>query len=73
MIFLLLIQWEFDYIDKNKNDVIDKDEMDKIFDDVRDYEPCIYGFLMSCDQNGKEGIERREWDSCFPKTAGRVS
>ena len=35
------------------------------------YEPCIYGFLLSCEQNGKEGIEKREWDACFPLTAGK--
>ena len=38
--------------------------------DLSDGEPCIQGFLLSCDQNSKKGIEKHEWDSCFPKTAG---
>jgi len=65
-----VLSWEFDYIDKNKNDVLDTDEIDRVFADVLNYEPCIYGFLLSCEQNGKEGIEKREWDACFPLTAG---
>lgn len=65
-----ILEWEFEYSDKNNNDVIDKDEMNRIMADLSDGEPCIQGFLLSCDQNGKEGIEKHEWDSCFPKTAG---
>ena len=52
--------------------MLDKDEVDRIFVDLLKAEPCIEGFLLSCDQNGKEGIERREWDYCFPKTAGNT-
>ncbi|KAJ7389984.1 hypothetical protein OS493_028039 [Desmophyllum pertusum] len=62
-----ILSWEFEYIDQNKNDVLDTAEMQEVFDDVLDFEPCLYGFLKSCDLNGREGIERREWDSCFPK------
>ncbi|KAM7448496.1 hypothetical protein ABFA07_003418 [Porites harrisoni] len=65
-----ILSWEFDYIDKNKNNVLDNEEVGRIFFDLLNAEPCIEGFLLSCDQNEKEGIERREWDSCFPKTAG---
>ena len=72
-LFLFIIfQWEFDYIDKNKNNVLDNEEVGRIFFDLLNAEPCIEGFLLSCDQNEKEGIERREWDSCFPKTAGNI-
>ena len=70
--FFTFFQWEFDYIDKNKNNVLDNEEVGRIFFDLLNVEPCIEGFLLSCDQNEKEGIERREWDFCFPKTAGNI-
>ena len=66
--FLLLFQWEFEYIDRDKNNVLDTAEIQDVFSDVLDFEPCLYGFLKSCDLNEKEGIDKREWDFCFPKT-----
>ncbi|KAL9968224.1 hypothetical protein ACROYT_G026574 [Oculina patagonica] len=63
-----VLSWEFEYIDKNNNNVLDTAEIQEVFNDVLDFEPCLYGFLESCDQNGREGIDKREWDSCFPKT-----
>lgn len=65
-----VLTWEFDFVDKNKNNVLDNEEKARILDNVLQYEPCIDGFLESCDQNGNGGIERREWDSCFPVTSG---
>ena len=64
-------QWEFDYIDKDNNTILDTAEIDEVFDDALDFEPCLYGFLKSCDQNGREGIDKREWDFCFPVTGNR--
>ena len=66
--FLLLFQWEFEYIDRDKNNVLDTAEIQDVFSDVLDFEPCLYGFLKSCDLNEKEGIDKREWDFCFPNT-----
>ncbi|RMX38965.1 hypothetical protein pdam_00008178 [Pocillopora damicornis] len=60
--------WEFEYIDRDKNNVLDTAEIQDVFSDVLDFEPCLYGFLKSCDLNEKEGIDKREWDFCFPKT-----
>lgn len=65
-----VLSWEFEYIDKDGNNILDAAEIDDVFDDVLDFEPCLYGFLKSCDLNGREGIEKREWDYCFPVTAG---
>lgn len=65
-----VLSWEFDYIDKDNNTILDTAEIDEVFDDALDFEPCLYGFLKSCDQNGREGIDKREWDFCFPVTAG---
>lgn len=66
--FHLLFQWEFEYIDRDKNNVLDTAEIQDVFSDVLDFEPCLYGFLKSCDLNEKEGIDKREWDFCFPNT-----
>lgn len=63
-----ILSWEFEYIDRDKNNVLDTAEIQDVFNDVLGYEPCLYGFLKSCDLNEKEGIEKREWDFCFPKT-----
>ena len=65
------MQWEFEYIDKDNNNILDTAEIDEVFDDVLNLEPCLYGFLKSCDLNGREGIDKREWDSCFPVTGNR--
>lgn len=63
-----ILSWEFEYIDTNLNGTLDRDEIDRLYKDVLNYEPCIYGFLESCDQNGDERITKREWDSSFPLT-----
>lgn len=65
-----ILSWEFGYIDANSNQILDKIEIDRLYKDILDHEPCVYGFLESCDQDGQEGITPLEWDSCFPKTLG---
>ncbi|KAK2570018.1 SPARC, partial [Acropora cervicornis] len=63
-----ILSWEFGYIDANSNKILDKIEIDRLYKDILDHEPCVYGFLESCDQDGQEGITPLEWDSCFPQT-----
>ena len=63
-------QWEFQIIDRNDNDKIDQEESDDIISSIRSVEPCIYGFIKSCDYNGDNAIDYREWTGCFP-TGGK--
>ena len=50
-------------MDKNHNDILDKDEIKLMIDSNED---CMIGFMKSCDYDHKPGISRKEWNECFP-------
>lgn len=50
-------------MDKNHNDILDKDEIKLMIDPNED---CMIGFMKSCDYDQKPGISRKEWNECFP-------
>ena len=58
-------------VDKNNNDRLDKEELEDIIEALQPREPCIEGFIKSCDSDGDDTIEFREWVGCFPEGGRR--
>lgn len=58
-----IIEWEFNNQDKNKNGILDRDEINAML--IPD-EDCMVGFMKSCDYDHQPGISRVEWSTCFP-------
>ena len=58
-----MFQWEFNNQDKNKNGILDGDEINTML--IPD-EDCMVGFMKSCDYDHQPGISRVEWSTCFP-------
>lgn len=65
-----IIEWEFYGMDKNHNDILDKDEIKLMIDPNED---CMIGFMKSCDYDQKPGISRKEWNECFPPISPEVN
>ncbi|XP_001626442.2 SPARC isoform X2 [Nematostella vectensis] len=62
-----VLAWEFNNWDLNKNGIWDKEELDLVQTILMPIEGCSFGFLKSCDLDGKGDMDRREWMMCFPE------
>ena len=63
IVSVLSFQWEFDSQDKNNNGILDQEEIEAMI--IPD-EHCMLGFMKSCDYDHQPGINRVEWNTCFP-------
>jgi len=62
---LFYLQWEFTEHDKDNNGLLVDKEITTLLA-VMQYEPCGYGFIMSCAMvDGIQGITLEEWYICF--------
>ena len=54
----------FDFLDENKNEVLDRSEIDEIKNIP--YEHCIAKFFDACDEGNDGTFVRMEFCDCFP-------
>lgn len=59
-----ILEFQFDQMDHNKDDLLQKSEVDGILTHVP-HEECLFGFIISSDTNKDHVLDRTEWEEGF--------
>ena len=65
-----MLQWVFQRLDKNKDDLVDYKEAVTGRWGLRGARVCQIAFLQECDKDQSKSVSKTEWLNCFQITPG---